>query len=149
MSNGQEFSDPDLNSFFKHCNPVFLQRKQILNWDFQQPDFCDQMAEAQNRAARDPGSSSQGTNPWIIWLFHCFHQLLIVSMIASFICWLLSGASQLVTVQHSCFISRSWKQPIECLIQRLLMFDFLWVTKRKKITAHIWYLSQTPQTVSV
>ena len=88
MSNGQEFSDPDLNSFCKHCNPVFLQRKQILNWDFQQPDFCDQMAEAQNRAARDPGSSSRGTNPWIIWLlplfpsiadcfYDCFFHLLI------------------------------------------------------------------------
>ena len=88
MSNGQEFSDPDLNSLCKHCNPVFLQRKQILNWDFQQPDFCDQMAEAQNRAARDPGSSSRGTNPWIIWLlplfpsiadcfYDCFFHLLI------------------------------------------------------------------------
>ena len=77
----------------------------------------------------------EGQIPGLFDCCHCFHQLLIVSMIASFICWLLSGASQLVSVYYSCFISRSWKQPIVCLIQRLLMFDFLWVTKRTKITA--------------
>ena len=33
MSNGQEFSDPDLNSFCKHCNALFLKRKQVLNWE--------------------------------------------------------------------------------------------------------------------
>ena len=40
----------------------------------------------------------KGQIPGLFDCCHCFHQLLIVSMIASFICWLLSGASQLVSV---------------------------------------------------
>ena len=54
----------------------------------------------------------EGQIPGLFDCCHCFHRLLIVSMIASFICWLLSGASQLVSVYYSCFISRSWKQAI-------------------------------------
>ena len=69
-----------------HCS--FYANTFSTEKDFQQPDFCDQMAEAQIRAPLDPGSSSRGTNPWIIWLlplfpwiadcfYDCFFHLLI------------------------------------------------------------------------
>ena len=93
MSNGQEFSDPDLNCLCKHRNAnnfsseIFNSQTFVTKWlkhRIEQPVIQDR--------------APKGQIPGLFDCCHCFHQLLIVSMIASFICWLLSGASQLVSV---------------------------------------------------
>ena len=81
MSNGQEFSDPDLNCLCKHRNAnnfsseIFNSQTFVTKWlkhRFEHPVIQDRAPE--------------GQIPGLFDCCHCFHELLIVSMIASFIC---------------------------------------------------------------